>query len=59
MLTNAHTKPQLFTRGPSTYKIPSVNDIPIDFRVKLFADAPNRQTVYSSKVLLLLYYSRA
>jgi len=40
---------QLFTRGPSTYKIPSVNDIPIDFRVKLFADAPNRKTVYSSK----------
>ena len=40
---------QLFTRGPSTYKIPSVNDIPIDFRVKLFEDAPNRRTIYSSK----------
>mmetsp|Transcript_4472 Transcript_4472/g.11222 ORF Transcript_4472/g.11222 Transcript_4472/m.11222 type:complete len:1333 (-) Transcript_4472:294-4292(-) len=40
---------QLFTRGPSTYKIPSANDIPIDFRVKLFADAPNRRTIFSSK----------
>jgi len=40
---------QLFTRGPSTYKIPSANDIPIDFRVRLFEDAPNRRTIYSSK----------
>ena len=40
---------QLFTRGPSTYKIPSANDIPIDFRCALFADAPNRRTIYSSK----------
>jgi len=39
----------LFTRGPSTYKIPSANDIPIDFRVSLFDDAPNRRTVFSSK----------
>jgi xanthine dehydrogenase/oxidase len=40
---------QLFTRGPSTYKIPSANDVPIDFRVRLFNDAPNRRTIYSSK----------
>jgi len=40
---------QLFTRGPSTYKIPSANDIPIDFRVSLFEDAPNRRTIFSSK----------
>jgi len=39
----------LFTKGPSTYKIPSANDVPIDFRVKLFEDAPNRRTIYSSK----------
>lgn len=39
----------LFTKGPSTYKIPSANDVPIDFRVRLFEDAPNRKTVYSSK----------
>ena len=25
----------LFTQGPGTYKIPTVNDIPIDFRVSL------------------------
>jgi xanthine dehydrogenase molybdopterin-binding subunit B len=25
----------LLTRGPGTYKIPSVNDIPLDFRVSL------------------------
>ncbi|KXZ53315.1 hypothetical protein GPECTOR_7g1209 [Gonium pectorale] len=31
----------LFTKGPGTYKIPSVNDIPVDFRVQLLADAPN------------------
>jgi len=40
---------QLFTRGPSTYKIPSANDIPIDMRVKLFENCPNRRTIYSSK----------
>lgn len=39
----------LFTRGPSTYKIPSANDIPLDFRVSLFDDAPNRRTIFSSK----------
>lgn len=25
----------LFTQGPGTYKLPTVNDIPIDFRVAL------------------------
>lgn len=25
-------KGYLFTRGPGTYKIPSSNDVPIDFR---------------------------
>ena len=30
-------------------QIPSANDIPIDFRVRLFEDAPNRRTIYSSK----------
>ena len=33
----------------SCTQIPSANDIPIDFRVRLFADAPNRRTIYSSK----------
>jgi len=30
-------------------QIPTANDIPIDFRVRLFEDAPNRRTIYSSK----------
>ncbi|KDD74612.1 molybdopterin-binding domain of aldehyde dehydrogenase, partial [Helicosporidium sp. ATCC 50920] len=44
---------QLYTRGPGTYKIPSVSDIPLDFRVSLLADAPCRQTpaVHSSKAV--------
>ncbi|MEW5318751.1 MAG: hypothetical protein WDW38_009946 [Sanguina aurantia] len=41
---------QLFTRGPGTYKIPTSNDIPIDFRVSLLTDAPNARAVHSSKV---------
>lgn len=31
----------LLTRGPGFYKIPSFNDVPIDFRVSLLRDAPN------------------
>lgn len=31
----------LYTRGPGTYKIPSFNDVPIDFRVSLLQDAVN------------------
>lgn len=45
---------QLFTRGPGTYKIPTSNDIPIDFRVSLLTDAPNARAVHSSKVRLAL-----
>jgi xanthine dehydrogenase/oxidase len=45
MLDNGVT----FTRGPSTYKIPSFNDIPIDFRVSLLKDAPNSKAIHSSK----------
>jgi len=39
----------LFTRGPSTYKIPSFNDIPVDFRVSLLEDTPAVNTIHSSK----------
>ncbi|MEW5297568.1 MAG: hypothetical protein WDW36_000770 [Sanguina aurantia] len=42
---------QLFTRGPGTYKIPTSNDIPIDFRVSLLTDAPNVRAVHSSKAV--------
>jgi len=41
---------QLFTRGPGTYKIPSFNDVPIDFRVHL-SDTDNRFAVHSSKAV--------
>eukprot|EP00300_Choanocystis_sp_HF-7_P021076 c20731_g2_i1.p1 GENE.c20731_g2_i1~~c20731_g2_i1.p1 ORF type:complete len:123 (+),score=26.33 c20731_g2_i1:114-482(+) len=38
------------TIGPSTYKIPSFNDIPVDFRVSLLKNAPNKSdSIYSSK----------
>lgn len=39
---------QLFTRGPGTYKIPSFNDVPGDFRVTLM-DKSNKRAVHSSK----------
>jgi xanthine dehydrogenase molybdopterin-binding subunit B len=41
----------LFTKGPSTYKIPSFNDIPIDFRVSLFNSGKGHdtRTVFGSK----------
>mmetsp|Transcript_3006 Transcript_3006/g.4567 ORF Transcript_3006/g.4567 Transcript_3006/m.4567 type:complete len:1061 (-) Transcript_3006:635-3817(-) len=38
-----------FTRGPSTYKIPSFNDIPVDLRTSLLKGAPSKKTVHSSK----------
>ncbi|GIL49662.1 hypothetical protein Vafri_5944 [Volvox africanus] len=41
----------LFTKGPGTYKIPSVNDIPVDFRVQLLANAPNVRAIHSSKAV--------
>lgn len=39
---------QLFTRGPGTYKIPSFNDVPQDFRTTL-ALYSNKFAVHSSK----------
>uniref|UniRef100_A0A7R9YWD4 xanthine dehydrogenase n=1 Tax=Chlamydomonas euryale TaxID=1486919 RepID=A0A7R9YWD4_9CHLO len=41
----------LFTKGPGTYKIPSVNDIPIDFRVELLSNVPNSRAIHSSKAI--------
>lgn len=39
-----------FTRGPGAYKIPSFNDVPIDFRVAIVQESEcPRPTVYSSK----------
>lgn len=54
---NAHPwirkKGSLFSCGPGTYKIPTANDIPIDFRVQLLRDAPCERTplVHSSKAV--------
>ncbi|CAF1002938.1 unnamed protein product [Rotaria sordida] len=39
----------LFTQGPSSYKIPSFNDVPLDMRVSFLSNAPNPRVIYSSK----------
>lgn len=39
----------VLTRGPSTYKIPGVGDIPTEFNVALLKDSPNPRAIYSSK----------
>ncbi len=41
----------LATRGPGAYKIPSFNDVPIDFRVSLLQDTPNPLAIHSSKAV--------
>lgn len=51
----------LMTHAPSTYKIPSVNDCPADFRVNLFANSNVEDTILRSKAVgeppLLLPFS--
>ena len=39
------------THSPDTYKIPTVNDIPADFRVSLMKNVPNPGTVRRSKAV--------
>ncbi|XP_078536307.1 aldehyde oxidase-like isoform X2 [Lissotriton helveticus] len=39
----------LYTRGPGQYKIPSVCDIPEQFKVFLLTSSPNPRALYSSK----------
>jgi xanthine dehydrogenase large subunit len=39
----------LMTHAPSTYKIPSVNDCPADFRTKLFRNSNVEDTILRSK----------
>jgi xanthine dehydrogenase molybdopterin-binding subunit B len=41
----------LMTHSPDTYKIPSVQDIPKDFRVALLQDVPNPDTIRRSKAV--------
>ena len=39
------------THSPDTYKIPTVNDIPRDFRVEILKDVPNPETIRKSKAV--------
>jgi len=42
----------LQTHAPSTYKIPTSSDLPVDFRVQLLQSSPNREeTIYRSKAV--------
>jgi xanthine dehydrogenase large subunit len=44
-------KGNLLTHSPDTYKIPSVQDIPEDFRVHLLQNVPNPTTIRKSKAV--------
>jgi len=41
----------LLTHSPDTYKIPTINDIPGDFRVDFLQDVPNPGTIRRSKAV--------
>ncbi|HAG16762.1 MAG TPA: xanthine dehydrogenase molybdopterin binding subunit [Bacteroidales bacterium] len=41
----------LLNHSPDTYKIPSITDIPIDFRVELLQNAPNPLVIKQSKAV--------
>ncbi|KAG0460141.1 hypothetical protein HPP92_023269 [Vanilla planifolia] len=41
----------LFTCGPGTYKIPTLNDIPLNFHVSLLKGVPNPKAIHSSKAV--------
>ncbi|KAG8389014.1 hypothetical protein BUALT_Bualt02G0185300 [Buddleja alternifolia] len=41
----------LYTSGPGSYKIPSVNDVPFKFSISLLKDAPNDKAIHSSKAV--------
>jgi len=44
-------KGHLMNHSPDTYKIPSVQDIPIDFRTSLLQNAPNPNAIRKSKAV--------
>ncbi len=44
-------KGHLLNHSPDTYKIPSVQDIPADFRTNLLQDAPNPNAIRKSKAV--------
>lgn len=41
----------LYTCGPGSYKIPSLNDVPLKFNVSLLKGAPNVKAIHSSKAV--------
>ena len=45
------SKGNLLNHSPDTYKIPSVRDIPEDFRVKLLESVPNPKAIRKSKAV--------
>lgn len=40
-----------YTRGPGTYKIPSSDDVPIEFHIKLLDNSPNPKAIHSSRAV--------
>jgi xanthine dehydrogenase large subunit len=43
---------ELKTHAPSTYKIPTCSDLPVDFRVRMLESSPNREdTIFRSKAV--------
>ncbi len=43
---------ELKTHAPSTYKIPTCSDLPVDFRVRMLESAANREeTIHRSKAV--------
>lgn len=46
----------IFTKGPSTYKIPGFGNIPGEFNVSLLKGASNPRAVFSSKVYIVLLF---
>jgi xanthine dehydrogenase molybdopterin binding subunit len=44
-------KGHLLTHSPDTYKIPTINDIPLNFNVELLQDYPNEGTIRKSKAV--------
>jgi xanthine dehydrogenase/oxidase len=42
---------KLATNGPGAYKIPTLNDIPLDFRVTLLQNMAHERAVHSSKAV--------
>jgi len=41
----------LMTQGPGAYKIPSFNDVPLEFNISLLKNAPNPKAIHSSKAI--------